>query len=121
MRAVIIGLLIVCSGTLAAQTVPPVILDSLIFEVKLGRACTQVTNAQAEEIKALGAELMQTNKALKLSMNESLTLQSLVDNSRQSNDILTKQFALDRKEMKRKLKRRTVIVIGETILILLLI
>lgn len=100
-----------------AQTVtlPTWVADSLIFEAKLSRQCSQVVQAQAEEIRALGVELSHTNKALILSYEYSNTLSHLIENAKESNQILTQQFALNLKTEKRKTKRWRKVAILETL------
>lgn len=103
-----------------AQTVllPTWVVDSLIYEAKLSRQCSQVMTAQQEEIKALGVELVHTNTALKLSQSETATLSSLVTNAKESNEILTQQFALHIQKQKRKVRKwRTIGIIQGVILI----
>lgn len=106
-----------------AQTVtlPAWVADSLIFETKLSRQCSQVMTAQTEEIKALGLELVANNKALQLSQSQSRTLEGLLTNSKENNQILTKQFALDLRREKRKSRKRGAVILGETIAIIGLI
>lgn len=120
MRTVLLGLFICVSGWCMAQTVllPTWVVDSLIYEAKLSRQCSQVLTAQQEEIKALCVELVHTNTALKLSQSETATLSSLVTNAKESNEILTMQFQKDLSKQKRKTKRwRTIGIIQGVILI----
>lgn len=109
--------LILISTTCKAQTVtlPTWVADSLIYEAKLSRQCSQVVIAQQEEIKALSIELVHTGAALKLSQSESSTLSNLVNNVKESNQILTQQFALDISKEKRKVKKWRGIAIIETL------
>lgn len=90
-----------------AQTVllPTWVADSLIYEAKLSRQCTQVVTAQQKEIESLGKELIATGTALKLSQSENKTMNNLLTNSKESKEILTKQFALDIKKEKRKTRK----------------
>lgn len=123
MRAVFFLGLFVGSGCLSAQTVllPTWLTDSLIYEVKLGRQCNEVMKAQSKEIEALGKELMQTTKALTLSQSESQTLSSLLGNQKEANQILVKQNSEDKRKLKAKLRKRTILVIGQTVLIVILL
>lgn len=106
-----------------AQTVllPTWVADSLIYEAKLSRQCSQVLTAQQEEIKALSIELVHTGTALKLSQSESSTLSNLVTNAKESNQILSKQFALDISKEKRKVKRWRRIGIIQAVVIIAII
>lgn len=115
-----IGLCFYVSGFSAAQTasVPTVILDSLIYETKLGRQCNQVMQAQQEEIQALGKENVHLGTALKLSQSESSTLSNLLTNAKKGNEILASQFALDISKEKRKTKRWRRIGFIEAVVIL---
>ena len=53
-------------GLCQSFTVPTVILDSMIFEVRKGRACDTLQRAQAKELELQGKELIQTNASLTL-------------------------------------------------------
>lgn len=100
-----------------AQTVllPSWVADSLIYEAKLSRQCLNVVIAQQAELKTIASELLHTGKALDLSKSESKTLGLLVENAKESNQILTKQFSLDMQKEKRKAKRWRRIAILETV------
>lgn len=65
-------------------TLPTVIVDSLIFEVRKGRSCQVVREAQAKELEAQGAELLQTQKALSLSTSYSQLKDTETNNLRQA-------------------------------------
>lgn len=115
MRAVIFLVLFIGWGDMAAQTVlPNVIVDSMIFEVKRGRQCSLALEASQEEIKALGNELLHTGTALKLSQSESSTLNDLLDNAKEGNEIQAMQFQKDLQTEKQKVKwwRRIGIIQG---------
>lgn len=67
--------------------------------------CDSIQRAQADELVKVGRELSHTGTALKLSQSESRTLGLLIENQKESQNILTKQFALDISKEKRKTKR----------------
>lgn len=123
MRAVLlIGL---CSSWLSctAQTasLPTWVIDSLIYETTKGRQCSVVMEAQQNEIEALGKELLHTGEALKLSQSESKTLTGLLSNSKEQGRVDKMQADLNKKVLKDKVKKRTILIIGETILIVILL
>lgn len=107
MRAVLLIGLCFSFGFGTAQTVilPSWVVDSLIYESKLSRQCSNVVTAQQAEIQALGVELVHTNTALRLSESKSSTLSKLLENQKESQNILTKQFSLNISKEKRKTKR----------------
>lgn len=112
-----IGLFIVWSLKVAAQSssIPNVILDSLIFETKLGRSCSEVMKAQAIELEKQGIELVHTNTALKLSQSSNQTLSDLLNNSKESNSIQALQFQKDLSDQKRKTKRWRKVAVIQTL------
>lgn len=118
----IISIAIIIAGVIdsKAQTVtlPTWVADSLIYEAKLSRQCSQVMTAQQEEIKALGAELVHTNTALKLSQSENKTLSGLVENAKESNVILTDQFNKDLKDERKKVKKWRRVAVIETVAVI---
>lgn len=124
MRTVIFSGLMFCVVAFAsAQTVPlPTwLIDSAIYEIKRGRQCELVMQAQTKEVESLGRELVANGKALQLSQKESKVLEGLLTNSKENNQILTKQFNLDRQKLKKKVKKRGAVILGETIAIIGLI
>lgn len=114
---------IILAITSEAQTVtlPTWVADSLIYEVKLSRQCTQVTAAQALEIESLNKELNATSKALALSQSSNETISALLGNARDYSGILTQQFTLDKNKLKAKIKRLWFWLISEGVVIGLLI
>lgn len=110
---------ITCSGQ--QMSLPTWLIDSMAYEVKLGRQCSKVVTAQANEIKALGSELLHTGTALELKTQEAETLKKLIENGKQGREIDQRQFALDREKMKRKIRKRTFLVIGEAVLIVVML
>lgn len=92
-------------GNCQTFTLPTSILDSLLWEAERGRSCDSLRVAQARLIESQGLELIEVNKALKLSMNESKTLSALVTNAKESNEILTMQFQKDIKEERKKTRK----------------
>lgn len=106
----------------SAQTaLPNWLIDSAIYEIQKGRQCTQVMQAQQNEIEKLGAELMHTGEALKLSESKSQTLESLVLNAKEGQRIESMQHELIVDGLKSKIKRLWVWVVGEGGVILLMI
>lgn len=103
--------------------VPNWLLDSAIFEIKQGRQCSNVVTAQQNEIEKLGLELLATGTALRLSQKESINLDSLLTNSSEQRKVDRRQYELDKSEMKKKIKRRNKLIIGQlgVILIILLL
>lgn len=101
--------------------IPTLYLDSLLFETSKYRVCDSVARFQQDEINKLGVELVHTNKALQLSQKESRTLEGLLTNSKENQELITKQFNLDRQKLKRKVKKRGAVILGETIAIIGLI
>lgn len=106
-----------------AQTVllPTWVADSLIYETKKGRQCANVIKAQANEIEKLGAELMHTNKALDLKQSETQTLESLLSNSKEQGRVDKMQADLDKSVLKKKVRRRNLLILGESVVIVLLL
>lgn len=111
-RAFAIGIAIMMvASKCQAQTVllPSWVADSLIYETKLSRQCSEVMKAQASEIESLGRELVANGKALQLSQSSNETLSALVENAKENNQLLTRQFSKDLREEKRKTRKwRTV-------------
>lgn len=122
MRAVlIIGLWFTWLSSTAQTALPNVILDSMIFEVKRGRQCELVIKSQADELQKQGQELAHTNKALKLSQSESKTLESLVSNTRESQNLDFQQYAIDLGKEKRKKRKWIKVALVQTVVIVVLI
>lgn len=115
MREVIFyGLFILASclrATAQTASLPTVILDSMIFEVKRGRQCELVIKSQSNELQKQGLELAHTATALKLSQSESKTLQGLLENSKESNQLQVRQHSLEIDGLKRKNRKKNVIII----------
>lgn len=123
MRAVLlIGLSIFVSFNISAQTVlPNWVADSLIYETFKGRACGIALQASQEEIIALGAELMHVNKALDLKQSETSTLESLLSNFKEQGRVDKMQADLDKSVLKKKVRKRNILILGESVVIVLLI
>lgn len=121
MRAIILVLL--CSLTASAQTVtlPTWLIDSMSYEVRLGRQCNEVMKAQSIELQKQGQELAHVNKALKLYQSESKTLESLVSNTKESQNLDFQQYALDLGKEKRKKRKWIKVAIVQTVVIVALI
>lgn len=101
-------------------TLPTWLVDSLIFEAAYSRQCTQVITAQKDELEKQGVELLHTSKALELSQSESKTLSSLVLNAKEGQRIEQRQFNLDKDVLKRKIRKRNILIVGQTALIIIL-
>lgn len=123
MRTVIFsGLLCFVVAASTAQTVLlNSILDTMIWEVKKGRACDTVMKVQQNEIESLGRELVANGKALSLSQSSNSTLSALLNNSRESQEILSMQFQKDLKEEKKKTRRWRRIGIIQAVVIITII
>lgn len=102
-------------GNSQSFTLPTVYIDSLLFEVAKYRVCDSVLHAQADEIMKLGLELMANAVALRLSESKSKTLESLVSNVRESQNLDLQQYALDKAKLKRKIRKRNLLIVVETI------
>lgn len=81
----------------------------MAFEVFKGRHCDSIRVSQADEILKKGLELVANGKALQLSQSSNETLSALVENAKENNQLLTRQFSLDLRKEKRKTRKwRTV-------------
>lgn len=123
--ALLIGLCFFGSLKVSAQTaytsLPNWLIDSMAFEVKLGRQCNELQKAQAEQIQKLGLELIATGKLLEASESKNKVSEDMLQNSKESKDVLTQQFNLDRKELRRKIRKRNAVILGETLALIGLI
>lgn len=120
-RLVIILTFIPILSQAQTMSLPVWVIDSLVYESFKSRGCDSLQRAQAFEIESLGKELIATGTALKLSESKYSTLFALLENQKESQEILTKQFQLDKSKLKLKIKRRNKLIIGETLAILGLI
>lgn len=123
MRVTLIGSIIFWSLNVSAQAtlLPNWVIDSLLYEAKLSRQCNQALVSLQAENKALGNELIHVGKALGLSQAESKALENLLQNSKQSKEIISMQYTQDRKELKRKIRKRNTVILGETLTLVVLI
>lgn len=119
--ALLLGLCFAWLSSQAQTVLPNVILDSMIFEVRQGRKCTEVMKAQADELKKQGAELLETSDALRFSLNESKTLTSLLNNQKEERRLDGEENKIREKSLKEKIKRRNKLIVGEGLIILCLI
>lgn len=116
MKPILLILALIPAGLQAQNLSLPVwVIDSLLFEAKLSRQCNELQKAQAEEIKTLGLELVATGTALKLSQGKSSTLESLLENSKESQKIEGRQFALDLNTEKKKVKKWRRVAVLQTL------
>lgn len=79
------------------------------------RSCDSVSQAKTVELEKQGKELVATGTALKVSQSENKTLSGLLQNQKENSELLTQQYALDRKVLKRKLRKRNGVILIETI------
>lgn len=121
MRNSIILVLISFTATAQTVTMPTWLVDSMIFEVSKGRQCSVVLQAQQVELEKQGLELVATGKALELSQKQTEIVSGLLENSKQSQEILTQQFNQDRKALRKKVRIRNLIIGGQLVLILIIL
>lgn len=108
-------------GSAQAVLLPAWVVDSLIFEATYSRQCNKVITSQKDELEKQGLELLHTSKALELSQSESKTLSSLVLNAKEGQRIEQRQFNLDKDVLKKKIRKRNLLILGESVVIVLLI
>lgn len=122
LRAVFLIGLCIGWGDLQAQTVlPNWVVDSMAFEVRLGRECSNLQASQAEVIKAQGAEIVANGTLIKLSGNQIQTLEGMVLNLKDQNKLQSERFSNKEKVTKKKLRKRAIIIVGQAVIIVLLI
>lgn len=121
MRIVFLILLLPLMSTAQTINLPVWVVDSLLFETTKGRQCSVVMEAQQNEIEKLGAELMHVNKALELKQSETQTLESLLSNSKEQGRVDKMQHDLNEKVLKKKVRKRNLLILGESVVIVLLI
>jgi len=102
-------------------TLPSVLFDSMVFEVRKGRSCDSLQAIRAERIKNQGEQLLNQDSALKIAVTLSEAKEAEVNELRQA---LTKTEAksnMELKNQKTKTRKITLIAIGQTVIIVLLI
>lgn len=102
-------------------TLPSVLFDSLAFETRKGRSCDSLQVLNERLIKSQDIQLLNYDRLIKLTDGKISALNALIENQKESKEILTKQFAIERKEMEGKIKKRNRVVIVQGIVILGLI
>lgn len=124
MKPLFLFLLTILSLTASAQkttTLPNWLVDSLLFEAKYSRQCSVALDSTITALEKQGQELLSTDKALKLSQSEATTLQGLVDNAVKDKEADKKQFDIDKDKLKKKIKKRNLVIVGEGFCIFILI
>lgn len=91
------------------------------FEVRKGRSCDSLQVLNERLIESQGVQLMNYDKALKLSESKSSTLEGLVLNAKEGQRIEQRQFNLDKDVLKRKVRKRNILIVGQSVVILLLV
>lgn len=110
--AIILLLPIYCQ----AQTIlPNWLIDSMSYEVRLGRQCRIALDSQTVTLQRQGQELMETGTALKLSQGENKTLENLLQNQKDSNLLDRREFEVDLNHEKKKVKKWRRIAVGEAL------
>jgi hypothetical protein len=104
-------------------TLPTVILDSMIFEVRKGRACDTVMHKQEVELQKLGAELLANGKAIILLTKESSELSGLLKNCEELGALAVKEFRLEKRKLLVKIRKliRVVILEGGVIVVMIIL
>lgn len=95
------------SGILFCQnfTLPTVILDSLIFEVRKGRSCDSLQVLNERLIKSQGTQLVNKDNLIRLTEDKVSLANGLVANAAKDKIADQKQFAQDLGKEKRKKKK----------------
>lgn len=111
------------AGTALSQnyTLPSVLFDSLVFEVRKGRSCDSLNTLNERLIKSQGIQLVNYKELVKTSDGKIAALEALIFNYKESKELLTQQFALDKSKLEKKIKKRNKLIIGEGGIILLLL
>lgn len=102
-------------------TLPYEIIDSMIYEVKKGRACDSLQKAQYTEITKLNEESMKKDGVIHLQSTENENLSFLLNNANSYSDRKEKEHKIDKNALKTKIKGLTKIIFGETVFVILLI
>lgn len=111
------------SGILFCQnfTLPTVILDSLIFEVRKGRSCDSLQVLNERIIKSQGVQLLNQDALVKLTESKVKTLESLVSNAKEMQNLDFQQYAIDLGKEKRKKRKWIKVALVQTVVIVVLI
>jgi hypothetical protein len=110
-------------GTALCQTytLPSVLFDSMVFEVRRGRSCDSLQILNDRIIESQGTQLLNYDKLVKTMDAKVSTLEALVENRKEATEKLTQQFNQDRKALKRKVRIRNLVILGEAVITLILI
>lgn len=101
--------------------VPSVILDSLIFETIRGRQCDSVLVAKNTHIEKLYQELSGKDRQIALHKGQYEAQEFITKTWEYQYKDLQELNRIEAKGLKRKVRNRTFLVIGEGVLIILLI
>lgn len=102
-------------------SLPVHIFDTMIFEIQRGRECHQLQLVQAEELEKQGAELLQTSKALNLSLSYSQIKDKENESFRLALSSSEAKNELVKKESHRKGFRKGIFIGGVLVIIALLL
>ncbi|OPZ92349.1 MAG: hypothetical protein BWY74_01622 [Firmicutes bacterium ADurb.Bin419] len=100
---------------------PTKIVDSLIFEVKKGRQCDSLQQAQFNEIKKLGDDLLANGKIITLQKTENKQLSDIIITFQEEKALLEEKFVLKVEDLKTKIKHLWIGILSEGVVIILLI
>jgi hypothetical protein len=117
-------LLTACVGAHGQNyTLPPITIDSAIYEIRKGRACDSLQRAQAAESKKLGEKALAQGEVIRLQEVKEGSMQFIIDQWSARYDLLTEAVVVQKKAFKARLKRlwRVVIVEGVAIVVLVII
>lgn len=103
------------------STLPSVIVDSLIFEVLQGRACTAVTKAQSAQISALETELQASGQIVVLQESKINSLDAILATWPQQLKAQGEIHRIEKQRLKKRLNRLWRVVILETGAIILIL
>lgn len=102
-------------------SIPTLYLDSLIWEARVGRSCTRLTNAQSIEISALTEQVFNQGKAISLQRTQISQLEA-------SNSLLGERSALEatvakdkNTRLKQRLRKAGIWIAGEGVGIIVLV
>jgi hypothetical protein len=123
MRTYISGLILIVSATAYGQpyTLPGTVFDKMAFEVVRGRSCDTLANRQEVELNKLKAVQLADGEVIRLKKSEVNSIQKAMDALQ--DDYNAMQVILKDKihSLKIRLRKLTVMLIGETGLVILLV